>query len=43
MKGIHDFNKWAKTIFTDVLGFQNHALVCTAITGAWAEVDITNS
>ena len=42
-KGIAAFNKYAKTTFVDVMGFLKQAIVCTALTGAWADIDITNS
>ncbi|MCK5614306.1 hypothetical protein KAR91_71230 [Candidatus Pacearchaeota archaeon] len=43
LKGFGSCNKWAKCTFGDILGFLNQALVCTAITGAWADIDVTNS
>lgn len=43
LKGIGSLNKHAKCTFGDVLGFLHQALVCTALTGAWADIDVTNS
>ena len=43
LKGVGGFNKWAKCTFVDMMGFDSFALVCTALTGAWCDIDITNS
>ena len=43
LKGFGSMNKYAKCTFGDVLGFLHQALICTAITGTWADIDITNS
>jgi len=43
LKGIGSVNANAKTTFVDILGFPFNALILTAITGDWAEIDISNS
>ena len=43
LKGIGSVNKNAKTTFGDFLGFPFQAAILTAITGSWAELDISYS